>query len=142
MVGKPGELLVIQTMPMNGPSKGPAGCARVFGPGTNARRWRAEATGGILPRSLEDKIESPVKQVKKLASITAILLCTVIAACSGQPPNPLLGKWKIIARSGDLAKYDAYCPSYMVFTNTTQTLTYAGKPATGNVTDRRRHGLT
>ena len=72
--------------------------------------------------------------MKKLASITAILLCTVIAACSGQPPNPLLGKWKIIARSGDLAKYDAYCPSYMVFTNTTQTLTYAGKPATGNVT--------
>jgi hypothetical protein len=72
--------------------------------------------------------------MKKLLGITAILLCTVIAACSGQPPNPLLGKWKIIARSGDLARYDAYCPSYMVFTDTTQTLTYAGKPASEKVT--------
>jgi hypothetical protein len=72
--------------------------------------------------------------VKKLISITVILLCAVAIACSGQPPNPLLGKWKIIARSGDLAKYDAYCATSMVFTNTTQTLTYAGKPATENVT--------
>ena len=72
--------------------------------------------------------------MKKLVSITVILLCAVAVACSGQPPNPLLGKWKIIARSGDLARYDTYCPTSMVFTNTTQTMTYAGKPATENVT--------
>src|ERR1017187_4344956 len=80
------------------------------------------------------RFRSEETKMKKLLGITAILLCTVIAACSGQPPNPLLGKWKIIARSGDLARYDAYCPSYMVFTDTTQTLTYAGKPASEKVT--------
>jgi hypothetical protein len=71
--------------------------------------------------------------VKKFVSITAILLCIVAVACSSQPPNPLLGKWKLIARTGDLAKYDTYCATSMVFTNTTQTLTYAGKPATEKV---------
>jgi hypothetical protein len=79
-----------------------------------------------LKRSEETK-------VKKLISISVILLCIVAVAC-GQPPNPLLGKWKLIARSGDLAKYDTYCPTVMVFTPTTQTLTYAGKAVSENVT--------
>ena len=71
--------------------------------------------------------------MKKLVRMTAIVLCTAAAGC-GQPPNPLLGKWKIIARTGDMAKYDTYCPASMLFTSTTQTMTYGDTPATENVT--------
>src|ERR1017187_211381 len=61
------------------------------------------------------RFRSEETKVKKLVSITAILLYTVAVACSGQPPNPLLGKWKIVPRSGDLARYDTYCATSMVF---------------------------
>src|SRR5579863_9596215 len=73
-------------------------------------------------------------KVKKLVGFTVILLDVFAAACGGQPPNPLLGNWKIVARTGDLARYDTYCPTAMVFTSTTQTMTYAGKPAIESVT--------
>ena len=69
----------------------------------------------------------------KLAKMAAVALCAAAAGC-GQPPNPLLGKWKIIARSGDLAKYDGYCPSSMSFADSTQTMTYGDRVATENVT--------
>jgi hypothetical protein len=68
--------------------------------------------------------------VKKLFSITAILLCSVAAAC-GQPPNPLIGNWALSMPPG--AKYAAFCPTEMRFTSTTQTMINAGTPATEKV---------
>jgi hypothetical protein len=67
--------------------------------------------------------------VNKLVSITAILMCSAAAAC-GAPPNPLLGKWKLVP--GTARGYKP-CATSMVFTNATMTLTGAGKPATENV---------
>ena len=45
---------------MNAPSNGPARCATVFGPGTNAED--REALGGILPRSRENKMKTLVQK--------------------------------------------------------------------------------
>jgi hypothetical protein len=68
--------------------------------------------------------------VKKLIGITAVVLYSVVAAC-GQPPNPLLGNWHLSALPGTTSS--PYCATSMVFTATTQTLTYAGKAGTENV---------
>ena len=71
--------------------------------------------------------------MKKLVSISVILLWAAAVACSGQPPNPLIGKWKLSIPPGADSKTYAYCATSMVFTDTTQTLTYAGKPASEKV---------
>jgi hypothetical protein len=67
--------------------------------------------------------------VKKLASIATILLFSVITACgSGPSSNPLIGKWKVGSTDG--VATSPFCASTMEFTETAQTLVYAGKPAT------------
>lgn len=68
--------------------------------------------------------------MKKLLSMTAILFFTV-ASASGQPPNPLIGKWALSMPPG--AKYAAFCPTSLEFTSTTQTTIRDGKPATEKV---------
>jgi hypothetical protein len=69
--------------------------------------------------------------VKKLLSITAILLSTVVSAC-GQPPNPLLGKWALSMPPG--SKSAPFCFSALESTSTTQTLFGApGKSMTEKV---------
>ena len=68
--------------------------------------------------------------MKKLLSMTAILFFTV-ASASGQPPNPLIGKWALSMPPG--AKYAAFCPTSLEFTSTTQTMIRDGKPATEKV---------
>ena len=48
--------------------------------------------------------------MKKLASVTAILLFSAIAACGGggsDPANPLIGKWKLYAAAGTTSS--PYC---------------------------------
>ena len=71
--------------------------------------------------------------MKKLFSISAILLCTVAIAC-GQPANPLIGKWTLSMPAG--APSASFCANPMEFTSTTQTLTWswAPKPVTEKVT--------
>jgi hypothetical protein len=64
--------------------------------------------------------------VKKLISVTAIVLFIGAVAC-GQPPNPLLGTWKAVPSPG--ATTVGYCASPIVFTSTTQTLTWPGQKA-------------
>ncbi|HWG21787.1 MAG TPA: hypothetical protein VG225_14745 [Terracidiphilus sp.] len=70
--------------------------------------------------------------MKNLASISLLLLSTSAIAC-GQPPNPLLGKWKLSMPAG--SKYAAFCANPMEFTATTQTLTWSwsSKPVTEKV---------
>jgi hypothetical protein len=69
----------------------------------------------------------------KLVTIAAILLCTVGTAC-GASPNPLIGKWKLAPPPSDASRFYASCATSMVFTDTTQTLTFAGKANTDKVT--------
>ena len=91
----------------------------------------------VYCRSRESKMEIPVSivsgegTVKKLISAIAVLLFTGAAAC-GQPPNPLIGTWKAVPSPG--ATTVGYCASPMVFTSTTQTLTWPGQqPSTEKV---------
>ena len=63
--------------------------------------------------------------VKKLISAIAILLFTGAAAC-GQPPNLLIGTWKL-DRSG--AAPSQYCAEPLTYTSKTATTPdYAGSP--------------
>jgi hypothetical protein len=64
--------------------------------------------------------------VKKSISVIAIVLSIAATACS-QPPNPLLGTWKAVPSPG--ATTVGYCASPIVFTATTQTLTWPGQKA-------------
>jgi len=64
--------------------------------------------------------------VKKLICAIAIVLFIGAAAC-GQPANPLLGTWKAVPSPG--ATTVGYCASPIVFTSTTQTLTWPGQNA-------------
>ena len=64
--------------------------------------------------------------MKKLTSVVAVLLISVAEACGGQPANPLIGTWKAVPAPG--ATTIPYCASPMVFTATTQTMTWDGKP--------------
>jgi hypothetical protein len=57
--------------------------------------------------------------VKKFVSITSILMCSIVY---GAPPNPLLGKWKLV---NPTAPSQSYCNTAMAFTNTTQTFTHS-----------------
>ena len=67
--------------------------------------------------------------MKKLSTVGAILLFSVITGCgSSQPSNPLIGKWKVGSTEG--VATSPYCASTIEFTETTQTMVYAGKPAT------------
>jgi hypothetical protein len=70
--------------------------------------------------------------VKKLVGITAILMCMIAAAC-GAPPNPLLGKWKLVNPGGTPSRLYAYCATAMAFTDTTQTFTTAGKASSSKI---------
>ena len=75
--------------------------------------------------------------MKKLVSITAILLCTV-AVGWGQSSNPLIGKWKLVPLpSGVQNRLYTYCAISLVFTDTTQTTSYSssnnGKVTSGKV---------
>lgn len=71
--------------------------------------------------------------MNRLASIATILVCTV-AVVRGAPPNPLIGKWKLAPAGANASRLYTYCATSMVFTGTTQTLTYAGKSGTENIT--------
>ena len=62
--------------------------------------------------------------MKKFANMMAILLISGAAAC-GQPPNPLIGTWKAVPAPGQTTI--PYCASPMVFTATTQTMTWPGQ---------------
>jgi hypothetical protein len=62
--------------------------------------------------------------VKKLTCVIAIVLFTGAAAC-GQPPNPLIGTWVAVPAPGMTTI--PYCASPMVFTSTTQTMTWPGQ---------------
>lgn len=64
--------------------------------------------------------------MKKLAVVVAVLLISVAEACGGQPANPLIGTWKAVPAPGTTTI--PYCASPMVFTATTQTMTWDGKP--------------
>jgi hypothetical protein len=69
--------------------------------------------------------------VKKLASIIVILSFSVLAACGSsgsQSSNLLIGKWKVGSTEG--VATSPYCASTIEFTQTAQTMIYAGKPAT------------
>ena len=55
------------------------------------------------------------------------------AAC-GAPPNPLIGKWKLTTPTGAPNRFYAGCPTSMVFTATSQTMTAGGKSGTENIT--------
>jgi len=71
--------------------------------------------------------------VKKLIGIIAIVLTVMVVACgTSQPPNPLIGKWKLFAPPGTTS--NIYCAQALVFTDTTQTITYAGKATSQKVT--------
>jgi hypothetical protein len=77
-------------------------------------------------------------KVKKLVGITAILLCTFAVAC-GQSPNPLIGKWKLVPLpSGVVNRLYTYCATSLVFTDTTQTVSYNN----GKVTSGKVHYVT
>ena len=62
--------------------------------------------------------------MSRLGGVAALLLLTGAVAC-GQPPNPLIGTWKAVPAPGMTTI--PYCASPMVFTTTTQTLTWAGQ---------------
>jgi hypothetical protein len=63
--------------------------------------------------------------MKKVLSVIAVLFLAATGACSGQPANPLIGTWKAVPSPG--ASTVGYCASPMVFTSTTQTLTWPGQ---------------
>ncbi len=62
--------------------------------------------------------------MKKLTQAIAIVLFVGVAAC-GQHSNPLIGTWKAVPSPG--ATTVGYCASPIVFTATTQTLTWPGQ---------------
>src|ERR1035438_4299680 len=100
------------------------------------KKIAAAATGGILC-SRENKMEIPVSivsregTVKKLIGAIAILLFTGAAGC-GQPPNLLIGTWKL-DRSG--AAPSQYCAEPLTYTSKTATTPdYAGSTTTIPVT--------
>ncbi len=62
--------------------------------------------------------------MKKLTQAIAIVLFTGVAAC-GQHSNPLIGTWKAVPSPGTTTV--GYCASPIVFTATTQTLTWPGQ---------------
>ncbi len=62
--------------------------------------------------------------MRKITQAIAIVLFTGVAACS-QHPNPLIGTWKAVPSPGMTTV--GYCASPIVFTSTTQTLTWPGQ---------------
>ena len=68
------------------------------------------------------------------ARIITVLLLTAAAAVSADPPNVLLGKWKLSAEPGAAAP-SKYCQPQMVFTAKTFTVTNTnGTESTNAVT--------
>jgi hypothetical protein len=74
--------------------------------------------------------------MKKIASVTVVLMFTAIAACGGagsDPSNPLIGKWKLYAAAGTTSS--PYCLATFEFAAKTYTKPIAdGKTSTIPVT--------
>ena len=70
--------------------------------------------------------------MKRLTSLTAILMLSTVTGCNGAPNNALIGKWKLTTPA------DPACSTAYTFTATTQTMTSFGNtstiPVTYNVT--------
>jgi hypothetical protein len=67
----------------------------------------------------------------KFVSMAAILMC---GTARGASPNPMIGKWKLAPAPPHATRFYASCASSMVYTETTQTLTFDGKSNTDKVT--------